>query len=117
MHRSILAEAQVHPAMRAGIANDQADSVKAVQAVAAANDLVVVRLRQNPFPQQAGKLLHADGLACKYLECGGYFSEWRCRLALKIWRAARAAGILPGRVAKLGNSICMTATPGVHLRV
>ena len=85
MPRPILGEAQVHPAVREKIANYRADIMKEVQAAIAANEIVVVGMRQNPFPKKARKLLDDAGLAYKYLEYGSYLSEWRRRLALKMW--------------------------------
>jgi glutaredoxin-related protein len=85
MPRSILGEAHIHPAVRERIATYQADIVKEVQAAVAANNIVIVGMRQNPHPKQARKALDAAGLAYKYLEYGSYFSEWYRRLALKMW--------------------------------
>src|SRR6266513_133802 len=85
MSRSILGEAQIHPAVREKIANHGADIVKEVQDAVAANEIVVVGMRQNPFPKKARKLLDDAGLAYKYLEYGSYLGEWRRRLALKMW--------------------------------
>jgi len=51
----------------------------------AANDIVVVGMRMNPFPRRARKALDAAGLAYKYLEYGSYLSEYRRRLVLKMW--------------------------------
>ena len=85
MARSILGEAQIHPAIREKIATHGADIVKEVRDAAAANEIVVVGMRQNPFPRKARKLLDDAGLAYKYLEYGSYLGEWRRRLALKMW--------------------------------
>jgi len=85
MPRTILSEAQIHPAIREQIATYKADIVKEVQAAVAANPIVVVGMRQNPFPKKATKALDATGLAYKYLEYGSYMGEWRRRLALKLW--------------------------------
>ena len=85
MPRSILSEAQVHPAVRGKMAGHGADIVKEVQDAVAGNEIVVVGMRQNPFPKKARKLLDEAGLAYKYLEYGGYFGGWRRRLALKMW--------------------------------
>mgnify|MGYP001262101034 FL=1 len=85
MPRTILAEAQIHPAVREKIANYRADIVKEVQAAVAANDIVVVGMRQNPFPKKARKLLDAAGIPYRYLEYGSYLGEWHRRLALKMW--------------------------------
>ena len=85
MPRTILDEGHIHPAVRDKIANYKPDIVAEVRAAVAANDIVVVGMRQNPFPKKARKLLDAAGLAYKYLEYGSYFGEWRPRLALKLW--------------------------------
>jgi len=80
MPRSILGEAQIHPAIREKIATYRTDILKEVQDAVAANEIVVVGMRQNPFPKKARKLLDDAGLAYKYLEYGSYLGEWR-RLA------------------------------------
>src|SRR5712691_11028968 len=85
MPRSILGEAQIHSAIREKIATYRTDILKEVQDAVAANDIVVVGMRQNPFPKKARKLLHDAGLAYKYLEYGSYLGLWRRRLALKMW--------------------------------
>jgi monothiol glutaredoxin len=85
--RSILGEDRIHPSVRRRIAGYNAEIVKEVEAAIAANDIVVVGMRQNPFPKKARKILAAAGLAHKYLEYGGYFSpnDYRRRLPLKMW--------------------------------
>ena len=85
MPRSILSEAQVHPAVRGKLASHGADIVKEVQDAVAGNEIVVVGMRQNPFPKKARRLLDDAGLAYRYLEYGSYFGGWRRRLALKMW--------------------------------
>ena len=85
MPRSILSEAQVHAAVRGKVAGHGADIVKEVQDAVAGNEIVVVGMRQNPFPKKARKLLDAAGIPYKYLEYGSYFREWRRRTALKMW--------------------------------
>jgi len=85
MPRTILPEAQIHPAVREKIANYRSDVLKEVQAAVAANDIVVVGMRMNPFPKKARKALDAAGLSYKYLEYGSYLSEYRRRLVLKMW--------------------------------
>src|SRR6266850_4202 len=83
--RNILPEAQIHPAVREKIATYRADVVKEVQAAVAANEIVVVGMRLNPFPRKARKALDAAGLAYQYLEYGSYLGEYRRRLVLKMW--------------------------------
>jgi glutaredoxin-related protein len=85
MTRSILDESHIHPAIRQTITNHHADIVREVQAAIAANNVVVVGMKQNPFPKKARKVLNAAGVSYKYLEYGSYFEGWRRRNALKIW--------------------------------
>ena len=85
MPRPILPESQIHPALREKIASYRSDVLKEVQAAVAANDIVVVGMRMNPFPKKARKALDAAGLAYQYLEYGSYLGEYRRRLVLKMW--------------------------------
>jgi len=83
--RPILEEAKIHPAVRDKVAGYRAEIVREVQDAIAANAVVVVGMRQNPFPKKACKLLDEAGIAYKYLGYGSYMGEWRKRLALKMW--------------------------------
>jgi len=85
MSRNTLDIAHIHPAIRDRIANDHADIVREVQAAVAGNDVVVVGMKQNPFPRKARKALDARGIPYKYLEYGSYLNQWRRRSALKMW--------------------------------
>jgi len=83
--RPILEEQRIHPAVRDRVSNYRGQVVKEVQDAVAANRIVVVGMRQNPWPKKARRLLDAAGLAYKYLEYGSYLGEWRPRLAIKMW--------------------------------
>jgi monothiol glutaredoxin len=85
MPRSILDEAQIHPAIREKIAASNADIVREVRDAVAANDIVVVGMRQNPMPKHARKLLDMHHIPYRYLEYGSYLQGWRRRNALKMW--------------------------------
>lgn len=85
MPRNILDDSHVHPAIRETIAKHNADIIREVQAAIAANDVVVVGMKQNPFPKKARKALDAASIPYKYLEYGNYFKGWRRRNALKMW--------------------------------
>ena len=85
MARNILDETRIHPAIRAKIAGNHADIVREVESAAAANDVVVVGMKQNPMPRKARKALDARGIPYKYLEFGSYLNTWRRRNALKMW--------------------------------
>jgi monothiol glutaredoxin len=85
MPRYVLDEAHIHPAVRKKIADSHADIVREVQAAIAANDVVVVGMKQNPQPKKARKALDAAGIPYKYLGYGSYLGVWRRRNALKMW--------------------------------
>ncbi len=85
MARQVLDESRIHPAIRDKLAQYRADTVREVQDAVAASDVVVVGMRQNPFPRKARRLLDARGIAYRYVEYGSYLAQWRTRLALKMW--------------------------------
>jgi len=85
MSRKVLDDAHIHPAIRERVAHYQGDILGQVQSAVAANAVVVVGMRQNPFPRKACRMLDAHGTPYTYLEYGSYFSEWHRRLALKMW--------------------------------
>ena len=85
MPRPILAETQIHPAIRDRISNLHGDIVKEVQAAVAGNAVVIVGMGINPMPKKARKLLDEANVAYKYLEYGNYLNTWRKRNALKLW--------------------------------
>src|SRR5512140_1607227 len=85
MQRPLLPEDRVDPAIREVIASNHRDIIDEVEAAIAKHDVVVVGMKQNPFPRRARKMLTAAGIAFHYLEYGSYFNTWRRRTALKIW--------------------------------
>jgi glutaredoxin-related protein len=85
MQRPLLPESRVDPAIREVIASNHRDIIDEVEAATAGHAVVVVGMRQNPFPKRARKALAAAGIAFHYLEYGSYLNTWRRRTALKIW--------------------------------
>jgi glutaredoxin-related protein len=85
MNRAILPEARIDPAIHDKISTSHRDIVDEVEAAVAANDVVVVGMKQNPFPRRARKALKAHGVPFHYLEYGSYLNTWRRRNALKMW--------------------------------
>jgi glutaredoxin-related protein len=85
MPRSVLDEAQIHPAVRERVASYQAALVQEVQTAMRQHAVVVVGMAQNPYPRKARKALDAAGVPYHYLSYGSYFSDWRRRNALKMW--------------------------------
>ena len=85
MPRHILAEEQIHPAIRDRVAGLHRDTVDEVRTAIAEHPVVVVGMRSNPFCRRARRALDGAGVAYQYLEYGSYFGEWRRRNALKMW--------------------------------
>ncbi len=85
MPRHILEESSIHSAIRSRVAGWNGSIVREVMQAVAANDVVVVGMRQNPYPAKARRLLGGIGQPFAYLEYGGYMSMWRERSALKMW--------------------------------
>ncbi|OEZ96749.1 glutaredoxin [Duganella phyllosphaerae] len=85
MSRHILDHARIHPAIRGTVDNYHRDLVAEVEAAVAAHQIVVVGMGFNPFPRKARKILDGLRVPYQYLSYGNYFSQWRPRLALKLW--------------------------------
>jgi monothiol glutaredoxin len=83
--RALLDETRVHPAIRARLAEQGHAVIAEVEAAVAAHPIVVVGMGLNPFPRKARKWLDAAGIAYQYIGYGSYLSDWRKRLALKLW--------------------------------
>ena len=62
-----------------------ADVVREVEDAVRSHDVVVVGMAQNPFVKKARRALEEAGVAFHYLEYGSYVSEWKKRLAIKLW--------------------------------
>src|SRR5262249_55448488 len=85
MTRAILPQDRIDPALRDKISRTHRDMVDEAAAAAAAHDVLVVGMKQNPFPRRARKALKEHGVPFHYLEYGSYFNTWRRRTALKMW--------------------------------
>lgn len=73
------------PTAAAAQAAFHADVVREVSTVVARDKVVVVGMKTNPFVGRARKALEAAGIGHTYLEFGGYTSQWKRRLAIKMW--------------------------------
>jgi monothiol glutaredoxin len=67
------------------MARFQSGIIEEVHAAIAQHAVVVIGMKQNPFPRKARKLLDQARISYTYLGYGSYFSQWRRRLALKMW--------------------------------
>lgn len=85
LNRPILANANLTPAVQKRLEDFHPDIVREVQDAIAQHRVVIIGMRFNDACYKARKLMEANGVAYKYIEYGGYFSQWRRRLALKMW--------------------------------
>ncbi len=83
--RTIFAQDKVHPTAAEKVGRYQSDIVARVRGLIEQHGVVVVGMTMNPFPGRARKLLDAQGVKYEYLGLGSYLSQWRVRLALKMW--------------------------------
>ena len=83
--RMTLDEQDVHPGARGAVGGFHRDTVEKVAEVTRKHDVVVVGMAQNPHVKKARKRLEEAEVPFEYIEHGSYFSEWKRRLALKMW--------------------------------
>ena len=83
--RPLLADADKSDAVRGEMARFHADVVSEVRRAVESDALVVVGMAQNPYVKKARRALEEAKLPFTYLEFGSYASQWRRRLAIKMW--------------------------------
>ena len=67
------------------LAGFHASVVEEVQKRVLEDDVVVIGMFLNPYVGAVKKALQRENIAFTYLEYGGYFSQWKQRLAIKMW--------------------------------
>lgn len=85
MNRPTLAPEHVSPSVADSVSKFHRSTVDQVAATVAEGGIVVVGMKQNPFVKKARKLLQDAGVEFTYLEFGSYTSQWKPRLAIKLW--------------------------------
>jgi glutaredoxin-related protein len=83
--RSVLDGSRVAPEAARAIAGFHSEVVREVEQAIAESSVVVVGMAQNPHVRNVRKALTDAGIEFRYLEYGSYFSQWRKRLAIKLW--------------------------------
>lgn len=83
--RVVLSEEKVAKSALEAIALFHAETVKEVAVEIAKNRVVVVGMAMNPVVRKACSILSQEAVSFRYLEYGSYFSEWKKRLAIKLW--------------------------------
>jgi monothiol glutaredoxin len=84
MTRSVFQGRSTDSAAHALAAN-YPEVISAVAQAVGHDAVVVVGMAQNPFVKKARVALTEAGVAFSYLEYGSYFSQWKERLAIKMW--------------------------------
>ena len=69
----------------AKIVESHADVVRDVERAIDESPVVVIGMAQNPHVRKVRKALTSAGIEHRYLEFESYVSEWRRRLAIKLW--------------------------------
>jgi glutaredoxin-related protein len=85
MDQPRLAADKVGPTALNVVANFHRSLVDTVAATVAKDPVVLVGMSQNPVVKKARKILDGEGIKYTYLEYGSYFSQWKERLAIKLW--------------------------------
>ncbi len=83
--RSVLDPIRIAPAATEKLEAFHADVVAEVSSAVEKHAVVVVGMAQNPHVKNVRKALGEAGIDFHYLEYGSYFSEWKKRLAIKLW--------------------------------
>lgn len=83
--RRTLVASKIFPDTLAEMASFHKDTVDEVARAVESESVVVVGMAQNPVVKKARAALTEAGIPFKYLEYGSYVSEWKRRLAIKLW--------------------------------
>lgn len=83
--RKILDPSRIDPGALTAINERHADTIREIEGALEKNKVVVVGMAQNPHVKRVRRALEAASISFAYLEYGSYFSEWKRRLAIKLW--------------------------------
>ncbi len=83
--RLVLSTSRVAASAQPKVTGFHREVLEEVEAAVTRDRVVVVGMAQNPHVRRARKALEAAGIAFRYLEYGSYLSDWRRRLAIKMW--------------------------------
>ncbi len=84
-NRPLLSPSNVAPHAVEAMGNFHPNIVAAVEAAVQRDAVVVVGMAQNPFVKKVRQALEKAGVPFTYLEYGSYMSQWKERLAIKMW--------------------------------
>lgn len=85
MSRITLPVQSLSPEAATAINTFHRDIVNTVSQTVAKDKVVVIGMGGNPWVKKATQALQAAGIDFTYLGYGGYMSQWKERLAIKLW--------------------------------
>ena len=85
MPRPMLPQSRLSPDAESAMAAFHNKSVQEVQLAVEKDPVVIVGMSGNVFVTKARKALKQAGIEYTYLEYGSYVSQWKQRLAIKLW--------------------------------
>ena len=85
MSRPLLPVQALAPEAAKALSAFHPEVVRAVSDAVSKDKVVVVGMAQNPFVKKARVALQKAGVEFTYLEYGSYLSQWKQRLAIKLW--------------------------------
>lgn len=83
--RKILTDSKINPKAQEAINSFHSSVVNEIEQALQNNEWVIVGMAQNPFVGKARNFLTQKNIPFHYMEYGSYFSQWKQRLAIKIW--------------------------------
>lgn len=83
--RPLLDAEKTAPQALERMASFHSEVVHEVQRAVSQSAVVVVGMKQNPVVKKVRKALDDAGIPFTYLEYGSYLSQWKPRLAIKLW--------------------------------
>jgi monothiol glutaredoxin len=83
--RKVFSPEKIHKGAQSAMSNYHADVVAEVEKAISTHEWVIVGMAQNAVVKKARRILDARGVKYHYVEYGSYFSEWKKRLAIKLW--------------------------------
>ena len=78
-------EDRAYPTALDAMSRYHTDVVEQVQHAVANHPVVIIGMAQNPHVRHARKALQDANIEFEYIEFGSYLSQWRPRLAIKLW--------------------------------
>ena len=83
--RTILEQEKVSLLAAGAMANFHNSTVNEVSQAVSQNEWVIIGMAQNPVVKKAKRHLDNKSIKYNYIEHGSYVSQWKKRLAIKLW--------------------------------